>query len=87
MKKDDMIADEMEDYIQDNDIYYICDLWHQAETKRSEDWFPVLRNRKMYYHFKVLLESRRRIQRSKGLKVPPPKYGFDYLEQTISERV
>ena len=67
---------EMLKYIDDNNIFYICDLWHYAETERSIDWFPILQQRKTYYCMKTILKEKRERQRRKRLKVPSPQHGF-----------
>lgn len=67
------IQSEMMDYIKNNDIYYIADLWDYAEKEHGDDWFPVLRNRKTYSFMKIYFESKRRVARKAKKTVPPPK--------------
>jgi len=72
-KEKSAVQKEMFDYIRDNEIYYIADLWNYAEKERADDWFPVLRSRQTYKSMKILLESRRRVARKDKKVVPPPK--------------
>jgi len=67
---------EIFDYIKNNDIYYIADLWYYAEHERQEDWFPVLRKRNFYRAMKIYFESLRRVMRREKKKVPPPKHSI-----------
>jgi len=67
------IEEEMFDYIETNNIYYIADLWEHAEQEHAADWFPILRKRNIYRALKLYLESKRRVARSKKIYIPPPK--------------
>jgi len=69
-----LIANEMLDYVEKNDIFYIADLWYYAENERSEDWFPVLRDKNIYRFMKCYLESYRRTAYRDKKVVPPPKH-------------
>ena len=64
---------EMLDYITNNDIYYIADLWDYAENERYDDWLPILRKRKVYRFFKVYFYELRGAMRRTKKTVPPPK--------------
>jgi len=70
------IFQEILDYVSDNEVYYIADLWDYAEKEHPDDWFVELRkgrNGKIYKLLKIYLQSFREDMRRKGKKVPPPK--------------
>ena len=64
---------EMIGYVEENDIYYIADLWEYTEKERPDDWFPVLHSRDTYRAMKLYLESNRREARGEKKTIPPPK--------------
>ena len=68
------IQNEIIDYVEEHDIFYIADLWHYAENERAEDWFPVLRNKQFYCAMKTYLESSRRVAHREKRPVPPPQH-------------
>ena len=60
-------------YVEDNDIYYIADLWDYAEKERADDWFPEFRKKKIYSFFKFYLKERRGAARRAKKIIPAPK--------------
>ena len=66
------IIGEMMDYINNNDMYYIVDLWDYAKKEHADDWLPILKNRQANTVLKLYLSSYRdSVRKDKG-RVPPP---------------
>ena len=49
---------EILDYIEKNNIYYIADLWCYAKDESADDWFPILSNKKTYSFMKFYLNEK-----------------------------